>query len=143
GKPPKGTACSAEEDVRRLALSGSAVRAIKTGKTYDIRNRDLRIRPDTGELDPQTGQSQFGRDRDDWGNWFGCDHAQPMWHYALDDHYIRRNPYVPAPNPRVNSPQTLTYPAGKVARDTGTRRSDQGNAFTSSCSIMVYCDDLF
>ena len=23
-------------------------------------------------LDPQSGQSQFGRNRDDWGNWFGC-----------------------------------------------------------------------
>src|SRR5262249_42476805 len=100
GKPPRGTPFSAEEDVRRLALGSAAVKSVKTGKTYDIRNRDLRIRRTTGELDPQTGQSQFGRDRDDWGNWFGCDHAQPMWHYALDDHYIRRNPYVAAPNPR-------------------------------------------
>src|SRR5262249_34352531 len=143
GKPPRGTPFSAEEDVRRLALGSAAVKSVKTGKIYDIRNRDLRIRPDTGELDPQTGQSQFGRDRDDCGNWFGCAHAQPMWHYALDDHYIRRNPYVAAPNPRVNSPAVLTYPAGNVARDTGSRRRDFGNPFTSGCSVMVYRDDLF
>jgi murein DD-endopeptidase MepM/ murein hydrolase activator NlpD len=28
------------------------------------------------------GQTQFGRSRDDWGNWFGCNNGNPGWHYA-------------------------------------------------------------
>jgi putative membrane-bound dehydrogenase-like protein len=139
----RGTSFSAAEDVRRLVFSGASVRSAKTGTIYDIRNRDIRIRPDEGLLDPTTGQSQFGRDRDDWGDWFGCDHAVPMWHYALEDHYLRRNPHVPAPNPRVDTPPPLTYTVGPVGRDTGTSRSHQGNPFTSSCSVTVYRDDLF
>jgi putative membrane-bound dehydrogenase-like protein len=141
--PGRGTPFSAAEDVRRLVFGGASVRALKTGATYDVRNRDLRLRQDEGVLDPQSGQSQYGRDRDDWGEWFGCDHAVPMWHYALDDRYLRRNPFVPAPSPRVAAPPPLTYPIGAVGRDTGTRRSSRGNPFTSSCSVTVYRDELF
>src|SRR3954468_1433007 len=76
-----GFSATQSEDLIRLAVAGSAIRSTKTGKSYNIRNRDFRIRPDEGLLDPQTGQAQFGRDRDDWGNWFGCNHNTPIWHF--------------------------------------------------------------
>jgi putative membrane-bound dehydrogenase-like protein len=139
----KGTPFTKEEDVRRLVYSGAAIKSLKTGAVVDIRNRDFRFRPDEGRLDPETGQSQYGRDRDDWGNWFGCNNAIPMWHFVLTDHYLSRNPHVAGPNPRVNAPPALTYPSGKIGRDTGTVRNPQGNAFTSACGITVYRDDLF
>jgi putative membrane-bound dehydrogenase-like protein len=144
--PPDRTAtgfsASQAEDLRRLMLADRSVRSVKTGATYDLRNRDLRIRPDEGLLDPQSGQAQFGRDRDDWGNWFGCNNAVPMWHYALDDHYLRRNPHVASPSPRVEAPRSVTYSLG-TGRDTGTPRSVGGNAWTSGCSVTVYRDTLF
>jgi putative membrane-bound dehydrogenase-like protein len=143
GRPATGATTSREDDLRRLFLSGANIKSLKTGAVLDIRNRDFRFRPDDGLLDPQTGQSQFGRDRDDWGNWFGCNNDTPMWHFVLDDRYIRRNPYVAAPNPRVKAPPALTYPTGSIGRDTGSKRAAQGNAFTSGCSITVYRDDLF
>src|SRR5262249_50845183 len=130
------------DDVRRLAFSGATIRSAKTGATYDIRNRDFRIRPDEGLLDPQSGQSQFGRDRDDWDNWFGCDHAMPMWHFVLDDRYLRRNLHVATPVPRVECPG-VTYPATGTGRDSGTARQSRENAFTSACGIAVYRDELF
>jgi putative membrane-bound dehydrogenase-like protein len=142
-KTTGGFSPSQAEDLRRLALAGARVRSAKTGTTYDIRNRDFRFRPDEGVLDPQSGQSQFGRDRNDWGDWFGCDHALPMWHYALDDRYSRRNPHVASPGARVEAPRSVTYPAGGAGRDTGTPRAAGGNAWTSSCSVMVYRDTLF
>src|SRR5439155_11494305 len=37
----------------------------------DIRGRDFRMNPDTGEFEPASGLSQQGRVRDDWGHWFG------------------------------------------------------------------------
>ena len=35
--------------------------------------RDLRIKPDEGLIETVTGITQYGRARDDWGNWFGND----------------------------------------------------------------------
>lgn len=145
-EPPDATATgfspSQAEDLRRLAIGGAQVTSVKTGAKYDIRNRDLRIRPDEGLLDPQSGQSQFGRDRDNWGNWFGCHHATPMWHYALDDHYLRRNPHVASPAARVEAPRSVTFALGG-GRGTGTPRNSQGNPWTSGSSVMVYRDTLF
>jgi putative membrane-bound dehydrogenase-like protein len=141
-KTATGFSPSQAEDLRRLTVAGARVKSVKTGAAVDIRNRDFRFRPDAGLLDPQAGQSQYGRDRDNWGNWFGCNNALPMWHYALADEYIRRNPHVAAPTPRVEAPRSVTYPCGPTGRDTGTRRRPEGNAWTSACSVMVYRDDL-
>ncbi|HVC99203.1 MAG TPA: PVC-type heme-binding CxxCH protein [Pirellulales bacterium] len=145
-----GFSSSQAEDLRRLALAGAAIKSLKTGAMFNIRNRDFRFRPDEGWLDPQSGQAQFGRDRDDWGNWFGCNNAVPMWHFALDDHYLRRNPHVNYPVPRVEAPRSVTYAVGTEGRDTGTRRGISGgglrggnaNAWTSACGITVYRDEL-
>ena len=54
-------------------------------RKHQIGSRDFRIRPDTGDIDPQSGPSQYGRNRDDWGNWFGVQNSHPLWHYVLAD----------------------------------------------------------
>src|SRR5262245_15168471 len=58
-------------------------RSVPTTTEVNVAGRDLGIRPDTGEIDAQSGQTQFGRDCDDWGNWFGGNNSNPMWHYVL------------------------------------------------------------
>jgi putative membrane-bound dehydrogenase-like protein len=125
--------------------SGGHIRSVKTGAEIDFRGRDLRIRPDEGLLDPQAGQTQYGRSRDDWGNWFGCNNSNPMWQYVLADQYIRRNPYIAAPDSRV--PISVTPGAARVYPISRTlpRFNDPGGAnhFTSACSAIVYRDDLF
>src|SRR5262249_3875045 len=117
----RGTPFSSAEDVRRLMYSGVGIKSIKTGATFDIRNRDFRFRPEEGRLVPESGKPKFGRDRDDWGNWLGCDHAMPMWHFVLADQYLRRNPHVASPTPRVESPAVF-FPAGEAGRSSGTAR---------------------
>jgi putative membrane-bound dehydrogenase-like protein len=115
------------------------------GKTVDLRGHDLRIRPDTGDLDLTSGQTQYGRNRDDWGNWFGGNNSNPMWHFALADHYIRRNPHLPPPDPRVPvSVRPGVAPVFPISR-TLPRFNDPAaaNHFTSACSPIVYRDDLF
>ncbi|MFP6738151.1 MAG: PVC-type heme-binding CxxCH protein, partial [Planctomycetota bacterium] len=79
---------------------GNKVTSVKTGETIVLGSRDFRIRPGPGLLDPQSGPSQFGRNRDDWGNWFGVQNSHPLWHYVLRDHHLRRNPYFVSPNPK-------------------------------------------
>ena len=94
--------------------SGGRIRSLKTNKIVDISGRDLPIRPDTGEMDAQTGQTQYGRNRDDWGNWFGGNNSVPAWHYVLPDQYIRRNPHF-----AVREPRELADPAIEVVVSDG------------------------
>jgi putative membrane-bound dehydrogenase-like protein len=125
--------------------SGGMVTSAKTGEKVNIGGRDFRFRPDTGEIDPVTGQTQFGRARDDWDNWFGCNNSNPMYQFVLPDHYIRRNPHMPAPDPRVNvSVVPGASPVFPISR-TLERFNDPNtaNRFTSACSAIVYRDDLF
>jgi putative membrane-bound dehydrogenase-like protein len=123
----------------RRPLKGERTRPV------NISGRDLRIRPDTGELEAVTGTTQYGRSRDDWGNWFGGNNSNPMWHYVLDDHYIRRNPHFAPPATRI--PVSVTPGAARVYPRSRTlpRFNDPGGAnhFTSACSPIVYRDELF
>jgi putative membrane-bound dehydrogenase-like protein len=125
--------------------SGGRVKSVKTGKEADLRGRDFRLRPDDGAFETQSGQTQFGRSRDDWGNWFGNNNSRPMYHYALDDHYLRRNPYLIPPDPRVDVSVTpgasRVYPISKPLPRFND--FDALNHFTSACSAIVYRDDLF
>ncbi|MEZ6033214.1 MAG: neutral/alkaline non-lysosomal ceramidase N-terminal domain-containing protein [Planctomycetaceae bacterium] len=59
-----------------------------------LRGRDLRIHPDTNGLEAVSGQTQFGRERDDFGNWFGNNNSNPIYQYVLEDRYVRRNPHA-------------------------------------------------
>ena len=114
----------------------------RTGSAVEMA-RDVRIRPDEGVAEPLTGRSQFGRNRDDWGNWFGGNNANPVWHYALEDHYLRRNPSLVPPNPVVTVPEVPgaapVYPRSRTL----ARFNNAGhyNAFTSACGVMVLRDD--
>lgn len=125
--------------------SGGKIRSIKTGKEVAIQGRDFRIRPDEGLVDPTTGISQFGTTRDDWGNWFGCSNSYPMYHFVLADRYLRRNPHLAAPDPRVQVSETpgpsVIYPRSRTASRFNELQS--ANRFTSANSVLLYRDDLF
>ena len=114
-----------------------------TGEEHPIGSRDFRIRPQSGEIDPQSGPSQYGRNRDDWGNWFGVQNSRPLWHYVLADHYIRRNRHFAPPDPKkpvVTPVNPRVYPAKSPQKRFHSFR--QSGRFTSACSGMVYRDDL-
>src|SRR5207253_8238197 len=53
-------------------LFGGKIRSFAGGEPVPLGDRDFRIKPDAGVLEPATGRTQQGRVRDDWGNWFGC-----------------------------------------------------------------------
>ncbi|MBI2809034.1 MAG: c-type cytochrome [Planctomycetes bacterium] len=123
--------------------SGGIVKSIKTGKSVNISGRDFRFKPETGEFETVTGQSQFGRCRDDWGNWFGCNNSNPLFHFVLEDRYLKRNPHVLYPNPKVQViPGAIrVYPISKPLPRFNT---PQGlNHFTSACSAIIYRDNFF
>ncbi|HEV8292957.1 MAG TPA: PVC-type heme-binding CxxCH protein, partial [Tepidisphaeraceae bacterium] len=125
--------------------SGGRITSTKTGAQVNISGRDFRIKPDEGLIEAETGQTQFGRCRDDWGNWFGCNNPQPMYHFVLSDHYLRRNSRFAPPRPVINVPKIpAAGPVFPISR-TVARFNDPEmfNRFTSANSVTIYSDDLF
>lgn len=125
--------------------SGGTVKSVLTGKKLSISGRDLRVRPDTGEMETVSAQTQYGRRRDDWGNWFGNNNPTWLWHVTTPEHYLRRNPRLPVK--RVlhvlanyeNS--TRVFPAS--APMVRPNQPWSLNHVTSACSPCPYRDDLF
>jgi putative membrane-bound dehydrogenase-like protein len=125
--------------------SGGVIKSVRTGKSINLQSYDLRIQPDTGELDLQMGSTQFGRSRDDWDNWFGNSNTIPMWHYALQDHYLRRNPLVVFPGGRkqlnVDPGADKCFPVSQI--ELRFNEPFMKGHFTSACSAIIYRDELF
>lgn len=121
---------------------GTQIECRLTGEKIDLGSRDFRFKPDTGEFDPQSGPSQFGRARDDWGHWFGVQNSFPLWHYVLQDHYLRRNPHIIPPDPihQLFPRNPPVYPASSMEKR--FHSFDQAGRFTSACGIEVYRDQL-
>ena len=80
--------------------SGGTITSPKKNISINIRGRDFRFRTKTLEFETQAGQTQFGRRRDDWGNWFGNSNYSLGWHYKYPEQYIRRNTKLIIPNNR-------------------------------------------
>jgi putative membrane-bound dehydrogenase-like protein len=122
--------------------SGGRIKSIATGKTLDLRGRDFRIKPDTGEIELTSGQSQYSKTRDDWGNWFGGNNSVPATHVILDDRYLARNPHQAVNDAvRVLAGTVPVFPTSRTL----PRFNDPhtANRFTSACGIALYRDDLF
>jgi putative membrane-bound dehydrogenase-like protein len=109
-----------------------------TSEKIELGARDFRFKPDTGEFDPQTGPAQFGRARDDWGHWFGVQNSKPLWHYVLQDHYLRRNPEMIPPDP-IKQMYKLNPPVYAASAPEKRYHSfDHATAYTSACGINLY-----
>src|SRR4029079_17466656 len=123
--------------------SGGVITSVKTGKRLDMRGRDIRIKPDTGEMEWTSGQSQYAKTRDDWGHWFGANNSLPGWHVVLEDRQLARNPTLAAPQ-TIRYLQPLSPPGFPTSRNL-PRFNEPGaaNRFTSACGIGTYRDDLF
>ncbi len=115
----------------------------RKGESYKLGSRDFRFQPDTGELQLESGPSQYGRNRDAWGHWFGTQNANPLWQYVLSDRYLARNPHVPTTSPIqhiVGPGSPVVYPASQLEKR--FHSFEQSGRFTSACSGMIYNDDL-
>lgn len=117
------------------------LKSARSGEEVLVGSRDFRFRPDTGALEPQSGPTQFGRNRDNWGHWFGSQNSNPLWHYVLPDQYLRRNPHVGAAETRVQlltPPNPPVFPASPLEKR--YHSFDQSGRYTSGCSGMVLRD---
>lgn len=125
--------------------SGGRVKSLATGKTISISGRDIRFRPDTGEMETVSAQTQFARRRDDWGNWFGNNNPTWLWHVTMPEHYLRRNPRLAVRSVlhvlANYDDSTRVFPAS--AAMVRPNQPWSLNHVTSGCSPCPYRDDLF
>src|SRR5262249_11024003 len=61
---------------------------LDSGTPANLRGHDFRCQPDAGLFETVAGQTQFGRHRDDWGNWFGNNNPTWLWHFYLPEQYL-------------------------------------------------------
>ncbi|MBH57199.1 MAG: dehydrogenase [Planctomycetaceae bacterium] len=128
--------------------SDGTVHSIKTDHHINIAGRDLKIRPDSGEMIALSGETQHGRNRDDWGNWWGANNSNPMFQFVLTDHYHARNPHIAPPagrHPVATLQNSPLYPISRIMSHwEGYRPPPPGqpSRFTSACSTMMYRDNL-
>jgi putative membrane-bound dehydrogenase-like protein len=122
-------------------LFGGSIRSHMTEETIELGNRDFRIDPDRGLIEPLTGRTQQGRVRTDDGDWFGCNNSQPILHYPLltDD----SRPGLTAPPLVVNTPPTaerqLLFP--RLAEYQRFKLSGPAGRVTAACGLGIYRDD--
>lgn len=125
-------------------LFGGRIRSVNNAKMVSLGDRDFRMRPDTGELEPAAGRTQQGRVRNDWGDWFGCDNTTLCRHYPLPDHYLRRNPHVAPPPTGVvvtnYANANRLYPLRQQLQL--FKLSGPPNHVTAACGLGIYRDDL-
>ena len=116
----------------------------KDKDTVDVRHRDIRLQPDHGRLEAIAGQTQFGRERDDFGQWFGNNNSNPIWHYVLENRYTQRNSFAKTGSPiaqvSFKPGAAPVYPTSKtVARFNDFHTA---NRFTSACGTSIYRDSI-
>ena len=119
------------------------IRSGISGKSVMIRSGDFRFDPDTGWIEPTSGPSQYGRVRDDWGNWFGVHNSHPLWHYVLPARYLCRNPDVTYSDSRrqVRTPRNPRIFANKPPQKR-FHSFEQSGRFTSACGLSIYRDTI-
>ena len=110
---------------------------------FALGRRDFRMNPETGAFEAVSGTTQQGRVRNDWDDWFGCSNLVLLQHYPLNDHYLKRNPFIKPPAAIVGisagpDPGRLFSIADQVR----FKLSGPPNRPTAVCGIGVYRDEL-
>lgn len=123
---------------------GGVILSQERREEVDIRGFDLRIHPLTKQHEPLNGRTQCGRISDDWGNWFGCNNSNPLWHYPYPWHLLKRNPEVRVARAYVDVPKepgaSPVYPVSPTLERFND--FDRANRFTSACGPAIYRDVL-
>lgn len=121
-------------------LFGGEITCHQTGETVALGNRDFRIDPDRGILEPLTGRSQQGRVRNDAGDWFGCTNGEACLQYPILQGATRPGLSLPPSVYAVADDD----PAQLFPRAVGFQLfelSGPAGRVTAACGIGIYRDD--
>ncbi len=122
--------------------SGGEITNVKTGARIKLGSNDFRFHPVTREFRLETGRTQYGKWRDDYGNWFGNNNVTLAWHYHIPMAWMEANPEQVPPQIRalVSSDvrvHTISPPMRRFNHANAT------NVLTAACSPMPWNDGTF
>jgi len=122
--------------------SGGDITCVKTGTKIALGANDFRFDPRTGEFALEGGRSQYGKWRDDFGNWFGNNNSTIAWHYWLPFRHLERHPELVVKAVRATLNGALTvFPASPPMRR--FNQASAVNTLTSGCAPMPFRDITF
>lgn len=106
--------------------------------------RNVRIRPDTYELEMLASSTQYGHSFDVWGNYFLVNNANHLMHSILPAEYLDRNPKLVVTNSRSSLPDHGNAAEVFPITKTPDRQllTDVG-VMTSACAITAYSGGAF
>jgi len=114
-----------------------------TGQRLELGDRDFRIHPDSGAIEPAIGRTQQGRPRNDAGDWFGCDNSTLIRHYPLAAGLLARNPHVPPPpDSGIGSAGPDPFALRPARQVQLFQLSGPSGRATAACGLGIYRDDL-
>jgi putative membrane-bound dehydrogenase-like protein len=124
-------------------IFGGDIQCLLPDKTVPLGQRDFRINPDRGLLEPAGGRTQQGRARDDWGNSFGCNNSSLALYFPIEERYLSRNPFVVPPATVlgiVAGPDGgRLFPVADLVR---FKLSGPPGTATAACGLGIYRDHL-
>ena len=109
------------------------------GPVLTEHGRNVRFRPDTGQLEALATPSQFGHSFDDWGRHFLVSNSNHIREDAIAARYLLRNPDLPVGSAVEDISDHM--PAAKVYPITDRPRFELLTGvgeFTSACGIVYY-----
>ncbi len=119
--------------------SGGEVTAVRTGQKVRLGTNDFRFHPDSGRIELEAGRTQYGRWRDDFGNWFGNNNSTLAWHYFLPMRWLEAHPdRVATALRRVTQEDKSLYPISPELRRFNWASATR--TLTSGCSPMPWFD---
>ena len=122
--------------------SGGDIECVKTGKKVSLGANDFRFNPQTQDFEIEAGRSQYGKWRDDWGNWFGNNNSLLAWHYYLPLHYLAQNSSMAVKTIREpTNTEKQVFPVSPPVRRFNWGEATQ--TLTSGCSPIPYRDEAF
>jgi putative membrane-bound dehydrogenase-like protein len=122
--------------------SGGDITCVKTGRKIALSTNDFRFDPRTGEFALEGGRSQYGKWRDDFGNWFGNNNSTIGWHYWLPFRHLERHPEIVVKSVRGDlNPEKQVFTASPPVRRFNWASAT--NTLTSGCSPMPFRDETF
>lgn len=123
---------------------GQVVRAgAGKGKPINLSGMDFRFDLVRDRAEAITGMGQYGNTFDDWGRRFVCDNRHHLRHIVMDNRYLKRNPFLAAPE-LVEDISVLgdgpLSSGGKIypISSNWTTSSLHEGRFTAACGVFVY-----
>lgn len=119
--------------------SGGDITCLKTGAKVKLGTHDFSFHPVSGEFRLETGRSQYGKWRDDYGNWFGNNNSTLGWHYHVPMRYLEQHADKVAKSVRsVLNADTRVMSISPPVRRFNWPEATQ--VLTAACSPMPWFD---